>query len=96
MLFLKCGILLNSVTLLAKPQGLESTVSFVKTDGRGKKKNLENEYQIMSVLRGHERQQNPTRSFGKRETESCAVDASYSVSHRHFVAQLGLQVINPE
>ena len=85
----------SSVTLLAKPQCFDPMVSLTEIEVRGKQKYLKNLDQITSVLLRHGRQQNATRSFAKRETKSYIVDASYSMSHSHFMAQRALKSPQP-
>ena len=81
----------SSVTLLAEPQCFDPMVSLTEIEMRGKQKYLK----ITSVLLRDGRQQNATRSFAKRETKSYRVDTSYSTSHSHFMAQLGLKSPQP-
>ena len=85
----------SSVTLSAEPQCFDPVVSFPEIEVRGKQKYLKISDQITSVLLTDGRQQNATRSFAKRETKSYRVDASYSMSHSHFMAQLGLKSPQP-
>lgn len=85
----------SSVTVLAEPRCFDPMVSLTEIEMRGKQKYLKILDQITLVLLRDGRQQNATRSFAKRETKSYIVDASYSMSHTHFTAQLGLKSPQP-